>query len=317
MLDALLARLTANERLARRLTPLVRAYIRYTPLAAGKRWFWHRVVNPYFAWQQHDFVAPTLFGSKVAGNTRDILEQYLYYFGIWEPDFTRWIGGRLRPGDTFIDVGANIGYYSLLASRLVGKSGSVIALEASPTTFRALESNLARNRVRNVRAVNVAVSDSSGLAKVFRGPEENHGLSTVLESESLRYHCHFECEVETAPLSAVLRDEEMRKARLIKIDVEGAEWRVIAGMGPLLYSGRTDLEVMVETSPERLAQEGKNPTDLLKVFASAGFHAYKLENDYSPESYLPRKRAKKPARLRSPVEGEADILFSRQDAEVL
>ena len=57
--------------------------------------------------------------------------------------------------------------------------------------------------------------------------------------------------------------------------------------------------------------------DLLKVFGDAGFHAYRLDNDYRPESYLPRQRAKRPARLRTPVECEMDILFSRQDAEVL
>jgi FkbM family methyltransferase len=299
------------------LIPPLRAYIRYVPFAVGKRWLWNRVVDPYFAWQPYDFVATTLFGSRVAGNTTDILEQYLYYFGIWEPNFTHWLGRRLGPGDTFIDVGANIGYYSLLASWLVGESGSVVAIEASPTTYRALQANLARNRVRNVRALNVAVSDSRGLAKLFRGPEGNHGLSTVLETESLRYHCQFECEVETAPLAELLRDEEIRRARLIKIDVEGAEWRVLAGMGPLLHSGRADLEVMVETSPQRLVNEGKNPTDLLKVFLQAGFHAYQLENDYSPESYLPRQQAKRPTPLRSPVECEMDILFSRQDAELL
>ena len=50
-----------------------------------------------------------MFGSKIAGNTNDIIPQYIYYFGLWEPHLTRWIQRRLAPGDTFIDVGANIG----------------------------------------------------------------------------------------------------------------------------------------------------------------------------------------------------------------
>jgi len=135
--------------------------------------------------------------------------------------------------------------------------------------------------------------------------------------ESSRNDCTFQCEVETAPLSDLLQPEEAQQARLIKIDVEGAEWLAVAGMRPLLHSGRPDLEVMVEVCPERLARQGKRPADLLEVFEEAGFHAYRLENDYSPESYLAPVKDKRPARIVRPVESETDMVFSRQDAEML
>src|SRR5437867_4093793 len=109
VVDRLLTRLTASPQLTRWLIPLVRAYIRYVPLAAGKRSVWERLVNPYLAWEPHPFVARTVFGSDIAGDAQDILTQYVYYFGVWEPHITRWVQGRLRQGDTFIDVGANIG----------------------------------------------------------------------------------------------------------------------------------------------------------------------------------------------------------------
>src|SRR5436309_218434 len=118
--------------------PFLRACIRYGPDALGRRALWTRVVEPYFAWEAYPFVAPTVFGSKLAGCTNEILQQYLYYFGVWEPHVTSWICGRLRPGDGFIDVGANIGYYTLLASHLVGAAGTVVAVEASPKTFARL-----------------------------------------------------------------------------------------------------------------------------------------------------------------------------------
>ncbi|HSB70840.1 MAG TPA: FkbM family methyltransferase [Candidatus Methylomirabilis sp.] len=302
-----------RERVRRLLTPPVRAYIRYVPFGMGKRAFWNRVVEPNFAWHPHRFVASTVFGSRIAGDTSDIIQQYIYYFGVWEPHLTRWIGLRLAPGDTFIDVGANIGYFSLLASKLVGDSGVVVAIEASPRTFGLLQANLARNLAQNVRTVNVAASDRKGRVGLFRGPDDNIGLTTVLGDPRLA----FECEVDAAPLSHLLRPEEAQTARLIKIDVEGAEWSVVAGMDSLLRAGRRDLEVIVEVTPEHLAQQGKRPEDLVRVFRDAGFQAYRLENDYSPQSYLPPCAERRPERIRTPIQWQTDVVFSRQDSELL
>jgi FkbM family methyltransferase len=316
-LDRVLAWVTASDRLTSWLTRTVRTYIRYAPFAAGKCALWSRVVDPYLAWQGHEFVAHTSFGSRIAGDTRDILQQYLYYFGVWEPHLTRWISQRLATGDTFVDVGANIGYFSLLASRRVGQSGTVVAIEPSPTIFRALRANLERNRAGNVRALNLAVSDAMGSARLFRGPDTNCGLTTFVEAESSVNHCKFEGEVDTAPLPTVLRPEEILRARLIKIDVEGAEWPVVAGMAPLLAAGREDLEVMVEVDPARLTHYAKSAGDVLAVFREAGFHAYAIENDYSPWSYLAPGRVANPMRIRGPIEQETDVVFSRQDARSL
>jgi FkbM family methyltransferase len=254
--------------------------MRYVPILAGKRLFWNRVMDTYFAWHPYKFSATTVFGSKMVGNTRDILQQYIYYFGVWEPNLTSFIRRRIAPGDTFIDVGANIGYFSLLAANLVGKSGRAVAIEPSPKLFAALCHNLARNHMQNVRAVNVAVSDRKGVSKLFKGTEYHSGLTTTIEKRGLK----FECEIEAAPLNAILYPEEMQKARFIKIDVEGAEWAAVVGMGQILCSGRTDLEIMVEVDPKLLANQGKRPEDLVKIFSDAGFYPYSLENDYSAGS---------------------------------
>jgi FkbM family methyltransferase len=317
MLDTMLARLAANDRTAHLLIPLLRGYIRYGPSPIGKRKLWTRVVQPYFAWESHKFVARTIFGSELVGDTVEILQQYVYYFGVWEPHITRWISQRLKPGDVFIDVGANIGYYTLLGASIVGASGTVVAIEASPKTFSHLQTNLARNRARNVRAVNAAAAETEGSVKLFRGPATHIGLATIFEEEGLRQECEFECEVRSAPLTALLQPDEIQRARVIKIDVEGAERAVVAGMAPLLNSGRKDLEITVEIGPERLARQGRRAQDILDVFRDAGFHAYRLENDYSALGHLPGRSYKRPARIRGPIESEVDVLFSRQDMEIL
>ena len=113
--------------LGRGLTPLARAWIRYAPVPAGKAWLWQT-----FHWRRHRFACRTRYGSRVSGDTQDLIQRHLYFFGNWEPHISAWIAATLRPGDGFVDVGANIGYYSLLASRAVGNRGYVVAVEAAP-----------------------------------------------------------------------------------------------------------------------------------------------------------------------------------------
>ncbi|MGE5219859.1 MAG: FkbM family methyltransferase [Chloroflexota bacterium] len=295
------------------LAALFRSYVRYIPFSTGKRYLWARVIDPYFAWKSHPFVASTLSGIKMKGDAKDIIPQYIYYFGIWEPHITRWVSRCLAPGDTFVDVGANVGYYSLLASRLVGKSGTVVAIEASPQTVDDLLVNLELNGASNVRVINVAASESEGTAKIYRGHEYNTGLTTTLEGRGF----DLEGEVHAAPLSAILKYEELQAARLIKIDVEGAEWSVVAGMESLIKGTRPDLEIIIEVNPELLARRGKTPAELLKPFLSAGYHTYLLENDYSPQSYIPLPREKRPQRSSPPIQQTVDLVLSRQDAEYL
>lgn len=300
-------------RVKRMLAALLRGYVRYVPVSAGKRALWTKIIDPYFAWHSQPFVASTVFDMKVDGNAKDIIQQYIYYFGVWEPQITAWISRRLAPGDTFVDVGANIGYYSLLASRLVGSSGTVVAIEASPKTFSDLTANLSLNGIANVRAVNVAASEHEGRVKVFRGHEHNTGLTTLLDGQGFE----LECEVQALPLSAILSPEELKSARLIKIDVEGAEWSVVSGMRSLISQGRPDLEILMEVNPDLLTRQGKTPEALLRPFLEAGYRAYALENDYSPLSYIPLPTEKRPQTIRSLIQSTMDVVLSRQEAEYL
>ena len=155
-LDRLLARWSAVAQTRSHLVPLVRAYIRYCPVKRGKVFVWTRIVEPYIAWQPHAFRARTVFGAHLEGDSQDLIQQWVYYFGVWEPVLTRWIRRTLRRGDTFVDVGANIGYFALLASKSVGPAGRVVAIEASPTICASLQRNVASNGARNVRVVNAA-----------------------------------------------------------------------------------------------------------------------------------------------------------------
>jgi FkbM family methyltransferase len=317
MYERAVAQIAQIDGLANLLIPVLRGYLRYFPMTTVKRALWTRVVNPYFAWHSHPFVARTVFGRRIAGDTTELLQQYIYYFGLWEPHLTRWISTRLRPGDTFVDVGANIGYFSLLASKLVGKSGQVVAIEASPKNFRMLQTNLAINRAQNVRAVNVAAADKCELVEVFSGNEHFTGVASIFGAGKRERGVIAEGRVQAAPLTEILQRTEIRNARLIKIDVEGSEWRAMHGLSDLLRRGRDDLEVVLEINPECGALQGRHPEEIVSAFRAAGYHPYQIENNYEAVSYLPPYRIKRPVRMRGPIERLTDAVFSRQDLEML
>jgi FkbM family methyltransferase len=188
-----------------------------------------------------------------------------------------------------------------------------VAIEASPRTFDDLLFNLRLNCVSNVRAVNVAASASEGTARIYRGHEYHIGLTTTLKCRGF----DFECEVHAAPISTILKPEELQGVRLVKIDVEGAEWSVVAGMETLIKKGRPDLEIIIEVAPELLTDQGKTPDDVLRPFLDAGYHVYRLDNDYSPQGYIPLPREKPPYRLSAPIQETVDLVLSRQDREYL
>jgi FkbM family methyltransferase len=301
--------------------PAVRGYLRYAPTPLGKRALWSVVMRHFLGLEppEWDFTVSTVFGSKVTANTRDTICKYIYYFGVWEPNLTHWIRHRLSPGDVFIDVGANIGYFTLLASRLVGDSGKVIAVEALPAIFASLENNLKINGARNVRVVNCAAWDAEEMITIYTQPENLPGQTTVMPAWASKWHLENESQIPAAPLSAILKPEEFRSARLIKIDVEGAEWHALCGMRRLMSTCRDDLEVMIEVDAKMLEAEGRTSQDVLNFFGRYGFHSYRIENDYSANSYLGKNHARRPSRVRgAPITSDqTDFIFSRIDADSL
>lgn len=298
------------------LIPFVRLCVRYAPNGNIRQSVWFRIVAPFFLYADHNFVTTTIFGVEVAGNTKDFIQRHLFYFGVWEPNLTEFLRKRLCVGDTFVDVGANIGYFALLASRLVGTEGKVIAIEASPSIFARLLDNLQRNKTTtNVHPINVAVSNRNGTVNIYQSSssEFNIGMTSIVESEGAL----IECEVPSRPLDSLLTPKDLANARVVKIDVEGAEWLVINGMLNILREARSDLEVVVELNPDSLRQHGKTVEDVCEIFGTYGFFPYSIENDYSENSYIFPNRTKCPLRLKSPVSKQMDVVFSRIKSEYL
>ena len=264
----------------------LRLYFRHAPGSMGKQWLWDRVVRPHILWRSFRIEARTLFGAKLEGAFPDVVHSFVYFFGVWEPAITAVFRAALRPGDVVIDIGANVGLHSLLAARLVGPSGRVHAIEASPWIFARLLRNLAANDAHNVTVYNKAVTASAGPVPVYLHESSNLGGTTIMASEAARSGARLEAMVEGLTLADIVPMEAILAARLIKIDVEGAEWLVLQGMADLLPKLRHDVEILVEVKRDALVEMGASIDALIGLFGAAGFSAFEAANDYGGNFYI-------------------------------
>lgn len=300
------------------LTRPLRTYFRFSPFRFGKEFLWNQL-SAHLWWLETIVCAKSVFGSTLRVDARDIVGRYIYYFGVWEPNLTRWITQGLKPGDTFIDVGSNIGYFTLLASKLVGTQGKVIAVEALPQTFHVLEHNLRVNSVSNVRAANIAAWHQEEELEIYTQPESPSGTTTLIPEWATQWNLKPVLKVSAKPLSDILSPDEIRSARMIKIDVEGAEWNVLMGLASALQESRSDLEIIMEVAPALLESQGKSSKELVDFFAGFGFFPYRLANDYSAISYFSSRTYGRPERLYQipTTADQTDVIFSRKDADSL
>ncbi len=288
-----------------------RLWIRYFPSRFGKDMAWE-----FVSWRVFNYEATrTMFGATMAGNTKDTIQKHIYYFGTWEPHISAFVSSRLKKGDYFIDIGANIGYYSLLASTLIEKEGKVIAIEASPKVFEMLQRHIKINDFQNIKTICCAVSNKRDKLVIHHAEESNIGATSVVHNFKQSFEP--DMEVDAAPLGDILLNDEISRARIIKIDVEGAEWLVIEGMESVFPKLRDDVEILLEVTPETLEHFGKKFDDLLAVFTKFGFNAYTIRNEYKPDDYLYRVPFARPERLKGTPTKLIDLVFSREDKERL
>jgi FkbM family methyltransferase len=208
----------------------------------------------------------------------DFISETIYLTGKWEPIITHYVEEVLKEGDIFIDVGANIGYYSLLASKFVGTKGAVIALEASPAIYDQLKDNISLNIVSKsrVRTINAAASNVRGELGLYVGPQENAGHSTTVEALAVKSGMRMEARVRSDCLEELVGKDSLLGARLIKIDVEGAERVVLEPYLSRLGEFSHDTEWLIELSAENCAGGQADVAAIFDAFTSNGYAVYRF-----------------------------------------
>jgi FkbM family methyltransferase len=305
-----------KNRIATSLYPLARFYMRTMP-ARHKARIW-KAIRRRICWRHSRQRIRSDHGFVVKGDVAEYLHLCLYFFGTWEECITRFVAKRMESGDCFIDIGANIGYYTLLSSSLVGQTGRVVAVEASPKIYSELIGNLQLNGVANVRTVNVAASDSPGEIDLFEAPDDSRGVTTTSATWAKQFNCRLAGKVQSLPMDMVVSKEELRTARIIKIDVEGAEWNVCKGLMPVLHELRRDAEIILEVTPSEIESQGHQCSELIQRFTEIGFFPYVIDNAYSAEFLMKPQLDNPPRRLRNfHLTDQTDLVFSRTDASHL
>jgi FkbM family methyltransferase len=189
-------------------------------------------------------------------------------FGEYEPEMTQTVQNLLQEGSVFVDLGANEGYFSVVAARRVGPGGRVIAVEPQTRLIPVLEKNCAGNGVRErVEIVNCAVSDQAGTSPFFLAADLNTGSSGL--ARHTRYPLPTEM-VHTTTLADLFGRLGLTRVDLLKVDIEGHEYEAILGSKQLFRDGGIRA-VALELHPEWIRGRGLDPQEVPSFLESCGY----------------------------------------------
>jgi FkbM family methyltransferase len=196
-------------------------------------------------------------------------------WGVWERNETQEISQILHPGDTFIDVGANFGWYTVIGAKAVGATGRVIAFEPVPRNLEFLRRNVAANECNNTKIETMALSNKSGSVTIHLA-RDNLGGHTMIEMATGPDHSD-KIEVRAMTLDEYLK-ADTGKIALIKIDAEGAEGYILEGMRETLQK-HPDMVIFMEFTPGALGQAGFDPEAMLRRFHDQGYDIRHFNDD--------------------------------------
>lgn len=216
-------------------------------------------------------------GATIHLNPDDPVVSGALTLGVYEKEEIAFFQNSIKPDMVFVDVGANLGLYTALGMRRLRHPGRIIAIEPDPVSAAFLQSTIQANtpnhQTPHVSAHQVALSDTQGYLNLYRNPE-NKGDNRIYPDPL----CPDAIPVPTTTLDALLADEGIASIDFIKIDVQGAEAKVIAGAKGVLANS-PECILMSEFWPYGLAHSGSNPEHYLQTLTELGFKLFVLEGE--------------------------------------
>lgn len=191
---------------------------------------------------------------------------------IYEKFETDLVKQEIKKGDVVIDIGANIGYYTLIFAKLVGNTGKVFAFEPDPTNFQLLKKNIEANGYTNVILEQKALSNKEGKVTLALSKQNTAGHHIISEQQDSK---------NSIQVDAIIADNYFKnfehKINFIKMDVEGAESIVLGGMTNMLRNN-TELKMMVEYNPDAIKNIGLDPIQYLELLIKNGFSVMDIDS---------------------------------------
>jgi FkbM family methyltransferase len=204
----------------------------------------------------------------MVADLRTALGLALYRYGFQAPEIelTR---SLLRPGDTFVDGGANVGLFTLVAAQCVGANGRVVCFEPASATRSALRRNVDLNAYPWVEVRAEALAESEGYQTLLTFNGDEAGLSSFSPAAAAGAISE---DVRLATLDGAL-GTDLDGVRLVKLDLEGAEVKALRGAPRLLAHGP---DLIVEVEPEHLARQDSSVEELVLLLETAGYRLYEI-----------------------------------------
>lgn len=228
---------------------------------------WNRLFNEngFFEFNLNNKVKINLYKDSVLSR--------LIYDG-FEKEETDYLTKILKKGDVFVDIGANIGLFSLIASKIVGDEGLILSFEPAPLTFSRLKENITLNNFKNVDIRNIGLSNSKGELTFYVSNNGYDAWNSFAPSQDKKLESSIQVPVST--LDIELKEIDKTKIKLVKIDVEGWEKFV-------LYGGKDFLEnyspiVMVEFTEENTFNAGYPVYDIYDIMQDFGYVWHRINN---------------------------------------
>lgn len=204
-------------------------------------------------------------------NKDNFLSRDIAFHKVWEPEITKIVKEIIKKDQIVIDVGANIGYFTTLFSKLVGTAGKVYAFEPAPINFEILQRNILVNNLKNVLIHQTAASNVSNTQDLYLSTW-NFGDNRLFEKPRDERDLEREkIQVDTIRLDEIVKE----KINLIKIDVQGFEWQVIDGAKKLI-DNNNDIKIIFEFTPQLLKLNGVKPEDFLYRLLKMNFNIYDI-----------------------------------------
>jgi FkbM family methyltransferase len=194
---------------------------------------------------------------------------------VYERNEIRFLRDHLKNGDLFIDIGANIGFYTALSMRLLGNDGMVIALEPDPVSFKFLEQTIKLNGPCKVEVFKLAASSMNGTATLYTS-SSNRGDNRLHEFKSASDKLNIQTVTIDSLMERLLLNTTNKNV-FVKLDIQGGEGLAIRGMKNFI-NNTGNLTLMMEFWPQGLANMDTDSGELLSELEDAGLNIYELGN---------------------------------------
>jgi FkbM family methyltransferase len=199
------------------------------------------------------------------------------YHGLYQREIASLLKKYLRQGDTFIDVGANIGYISAIALSLVGKTGEVHSFEPVPRLFKRLLMLQEDNPEYHIYTNNIALGDEEGVSRIAVTNLKNIGWNTMVPGLMSEETTGETMDVQVVRLDTYLRSNNINNIRLIKIDTEGYEFPVIKGITGYLRDSKQFPIFIIEIAPTAYSLLNLSIKDFQELMRGLGYVGYTLD----------------------------------------